>query len=78
MNDIDKLRVLLPHWIEHNQEHGAEFDRWAETAQASGETAAAEQIRQAARCLEQANAHLDKALLNLGGPMPLGMHDHPH
>ena len=32
MNDTDKLRVLLPHWIEHNGEHAAEFRKWAERA----------------------------------------------
>ena len=25
MTDLDKLRALLPHWIEHNAEHAAEF-----------------------------------------------------
>ena len=25
MNETDKLRVLIPHWIEHNEEHAREF-----------------------------------------------------
>ena len=24
---IDKLRVLLPHWVEHNYHHGEDFRR---------------------------------------------------
>jgi hypothetical protein len=32
MNETDKLRVLIPHWIEHNSEHADEFRRWAEQA----------------------------------------------
>ena len=27
--DIDKLRMLIPHWIEHNEGHAAEFRKWA-------------------------------------------------
>lgn len=25
---VDKLRVLLPHWIEHNDQHVADLRRW--------------------------------------------------
>jgi len=32
MNDLEKLQVLIPHWIEHNNEHADEFRRWAEKA----------------------------------------------
>ena len=30
MNEIEKLRVLIPHWVEHNNEHAQEFRDWAE------------------------------------------------
>jgi len=33
MNDPDKLRVLLPHWIEHTDEHAGEFRGWARKVQ---------------------------------------------
>ncbi len=26
-SEQDKLRLLLPHWIEHNEEHDEEFRR---------------------------------------------------
>ena len=45
MNEVEKLRVLIPHWIEHNQEHAAEFRHWVEQA---GE--AAPEILAAAGC----------------------------
>jgi hypothetical protein len=32
MNDVERLRVLIPHWIEHYEEHADEFRHWAETA----------------------------------------------
>jgi hypothetical protein len=31
MDETDKLRVLIPHWIDHNNEHAAEFRGWALT-----------------------------------------------
>jgi len=64
MQETDKLRVLIPHWIEHNREHAAEFRDWAERA---GE--AAPEILAAADVVIQANASLDAALEKLGGPL---------
>ena len=46
-SDVEKLRILLPHWIEHNQEHAAEFRSWADRA-----TDAAQEILDAAEHLE--------------------------
>ena len=28
MNEIEKLRIILPHWIEHNKNHEEEFNKW--------------------------------------------------
>ncbi|MGD9049243.1 MAG: hypothetical protein PVF77_14390 [Anaerolineae bacterium] len=65
----DKLRTLLPHWIEHNAEHAADFRLWAGLA---GEAEA--DIEAAAAQLEAANEALTAALTKLGGSM--GNHDH--
>jgi len=35
-DDLAKLRILLPHWIEHNEEHAASFQRWAARARELG------------------------------------------
>jgi hypothetical protein len=64
MTDLDKLRALLPHWIEHNTEHAAEFRRWAQLA---GQ--AEPDIQAAAVQMEAANASLAAALEKLGGPL---------
>lgn len=69
MNEIEKLRVLLPHWIEHNGEHAEEFREWAGRA-----GAAEEQILAAAELVEEANARLEEALEQVGGPLA---HGHP-
>jgi hypothetical protein len=63
----DKLRVLLPHWIEHNAEHAAEFRNWAEKARAAGQEEVAEEIDTAAKELGWVNEALRAALDKLGG-----------
>lgn len=78
MTDIEKLRALLPHWMAHNEEHAAEYERWAETAASAAYEEAAELIRLAARQMEQASATLQRASDELGGPMSLEEHPHTH
>jgi len=72
MKETDKLRVLLQHWMEHNEEHAADFLRWSEKA---GPAAAA--VREAAERMNAVNQKLSAALDLLGGPaeQPHG-HDH--
>jgi hypothetical protein len=62
MKEIEKLRVLLSHWIEHNQEHADEFRRWADKA---GD--AAPDVLAAAERMGQVNQALAAALEKLGG-----------
>ena len=75
MSEHEKLRVLLPHWIEHNGEHAAEFRRWAEHAGTADGPSPADSILAAARLVEEANERLEEALELLGGPLE---HHHPH
>lgn len=71
MTDQDKVRALLPHWIEHNAEHAAEFHRWAGLAgEAEGD------IKAAAAQMEAANVALEAALEKLGGPAEHHHHQH--
>jgi hypothetical protein len=78
VNDIEKLRVVLPHWLEHNQEHAAEFASWADRASASGQETVAREIRRAAEVMQQANEALQAALAELGGAGHLPHHGHTH
>lgn len=66
--DEDKLRVLLPHWIEHNAEHAAEFRLWEERARMVGQQEVADEIALAAKELGWVNEALRAALEKLGGP----------
>lgn len=69
MNEAEKLRILLPHWIEHNGEHAAEFRAYAERS-----STVQDSLMAAAALLEQANNQLEDALRELGGPLE---HAHP-
>jgi hypothetical protein len=61
----DKLRVLLPLWIEHNAEHAAEFRSWADRVMAAGLEEAAEEMALAAKELAWVNEALEAALEEL-------------
>lgn len=63
----EKLRLLIPHWMEHNDEHADEFRRWAGQA---GDAAA--DILAAADALTQVNQSLAAALEKLGGAEAAG------
>jgi hypothetical protein len=61
MNDTtSKLNTLLSYWLEHNQEHGAEFREWAGRI-ATDQKGVAEQLRQAADKMAEADDYLKKA-----------------
>jgi hypothetical protein len=66
MNEHQKLRVLIPRWVEHNQEHTHEFLRFLETA---GD--AAVDLREAAGHMTLVNQALAAALEKLGGALSL-------
>lgn len=70
MNDLDKVRALLPHWIEHNAEHAAEFRDWAARIRAAGQEGLAEEIALAAKQLGWVNEALSAALDRLGDAAP--------
>ncbi len=77
MNTLDKVRVLLPHWIEHNQGHGAEFSQWADKLAAESPEIA-KMLRAAAESLENAEHMLEHALKQAGGPLAAPGHSHAH
>jgi hypothetical protein len=76
MDNVEKLRVMLQHWIEHNKGHVEEFEKWRATMTADGKTTLAGQIARAVELMGQVNTELDKALSEAGGPKPDGDHHH--
>ena len=63
--DMEKLQILIDHWIEHNEEHAGEFRKWADRAKSSGNVAVHDDILSAVEKLRDANEHLRKALEKL-------------
>jgi len=61
-DDLAKLRVLLPHWIEHNQEHIESFQHWVARAREMGQDEAARQLEQAVERMAACNQALNAAL----------------
>jgi hypothetical protein len=80
MNQIEKLRILLPHWIEHNLGHGEECRKWSEIARVEGNTNIADHIDGAIKAMLTVNELLEKALHEAGGRIDGedGGHHHLH
>ena len=57
-----KLRILLPHWIEHNEEHAESFREWAEKARELGLEAVAKQMEVAVERMAACGQALTAAL----------------
>lgn len=66
-DDLARLRILLPHWIEHNEEHAENFREWAERARELGLERVAEQIEMAVDRMAASNQALTAALEALEG-----------
>ncbi len=79
MDNVEKLRVMLQHWIDHNKGHVEEFEKWRKTMVDDGQDALADNITEAVKNMAEVNASLGKALHAAGGPKDDGHHhDHHH
>ncbi|MCD6479724.1 hypothetical protein J7L65_02940 [Candidatus Bathyarchaeota archaeon] len=58
----ERLKGLIEHWIEHNEEHRARFLEEAEGAERLGLEAVSEKLRRAAESLGEASKWLREAL----------------
>lgn len=67
LNEKEKLRLLLPHWLEHNQKHKLEFESWALALRQEGEIEAADLIVKAIAGMTTLDDNLAAALDKLGG-----------
>lgn len=72
----EKLRVLLPHWIEHSKSHQNEFSNWAEQVRKEGHADVAALIEQAMQSMQKTDALLEQALTMAGGAKEGHHHQH--
>ncbi len=77
-NTIEKLRVLLPHWIEHNNNHIAEFRKWEGEARKESGEEVAQLLDKAISDMEEAGKSLSEALEKVGGTLGSGTGHHHH
>ena len=78
MKQTEKLRVLLPHWIEHNLGHGEECRKWSAIAREEGQGKIADHIDAAVQAMIKVNELLEMALREAGGPGHGEACDHHH
>ncbi len=76
MKDIEKLKTLLPHWVDHNAGHEAECIKWAEIARREGLEKVADSIDEAVKWMREANKSLQKAIEEAGGSFEHHHHHH--
>jgi len=67
MDDIEKSRVRLVHWIEHNLEHVKGYNEVAQILERDGFRSASEKIRRGVSLIEAANEEFETALAGLSG-----------
>ncbi|RLA84594.1 MAG: hypothetical protein DRG31_04745 [Deltaproteobacteria bacterium] len=62
MEDRERLRVMIEHWIRHNESHFEEYRRWAEVARALGLEGVDRKIQEAVDRIREANRFFEEAL----------------
>ena len=65
VEEIEKLRHLLPHWLEHSKEHTAKYEEWAEKVGDFPELA--EKLRKAVEKFREGEMYLEEAIKLLEG-----------
>ncbi len=78
MDTVEKMRVLLPHWLEHNRQHMEEFRKWEAMLRNEGETELAQRMAEIINLAQTTDDVLEKALEEAGGPLEGGGQHHHH
>ena len=66
MTEPDKLKKLLEHWAEHNEEHAKTYLEWAEKASASGDKELSSVLKEIAENTKRMDGLFEKAKKALG------------
>lgn len=65
--DFIRLQKLLPHWVEHNEEHAQKFEEWAEKARQLGLEEVSRRLITAAELFHKATQELKAAVQEMEG-----------
>ena len=60
--DIEKLTVLLPYWLKHNQQHIRDQEIWFDEAQKAGLSEIAAELVMVIDYSEKINRHIKNAI----------------
>jgi tRNA (adenine37-N6)-methyltransferase len=59
--DLKKLKVLLPYWVSHNDQHIQDEEKWLEKIEGLGLAGVASELKQAIEISREANRHIELA-----------------
>ncbi len=76
MESIEKLRVLLKHWIDHNGGHVEEFEKWRTVMAEDNRDSMVTALTRAMTQMGEVSATLQAALDEIGGPAEGSDHHH--
>ncbi len=62
MTELEKLKHLLEHWVEHNEAHVKTYSEWAAKAESLGEKKLSEMLRQIAEESKKLEGLFKKAM----------------
>ncbi|VAX32819.1 hypothetical protein MNBD_NITROSPIRAE02-449 [hydrothermal vent metagenome] len=65
MNDLEKLKKLLHHWMEHNDEHARVYREWSEKTSSLGKEEVSEILERLYLETKKLNGLFEEALKKL-------------
>ncbi len=77
MDDLNKLQILLQHWLDHNRSHVKEFGKWQDQISPEHQSIA-DKIGLILNKMDEINHLLESALDEAGGPTEHHHHHHHH
>jgi len=65
MDTLQKARIRMEHWIEHNDQHQEEYEAFARELEQAGKKQAAAEVRAMSELTAKGSQHLRQAIASL-------------
>ena len=62
MDNLEKARIRMEHWMEHNDQHQKEYEAFARELEEAGKEQAAEEVRAMKELTAKGSMHLRQAI----------------